>query len=90
MTDRYLEVTYRRGRPLAAYLYLPRREGDRCSRVEELPEGLVVDLATDGRAIGIEILDPDSATLDRINAVLRKYGMEEMLEQDLSPLRTAA
>jgi hypothetical protein len=51
--DRYLEITYRRGRPLAAYLYLPRRENDRSRRVVQEAHGLMVDLAEDGRPIGM-------------------------------------
>ena len=31
---RYLEVIYRKGKPLAAYLYLPRRDGDTAARSE--------------------------------------------------------
>lgn len=28
MSSTYLEVTFRAGKPLAAYFYLPRKEGD--------------------------------------------------------------
>ena len=43
MKHSYLEVTFRKGRPLAAYYYLPRREGDRSARTEASDGGLAVD-----------------------------------------------
>jgi hypothetical protein len=49
----YLEVTFRNGRPLAGYYYLPREEGDRSVRVEKHGPGLLVDLTESGRPIGI-------------------------------------
>ncbi len=52
---RFLEVTYRKGRPIAAYYYLPRQDGDRSTRTERVDGGLIVDYTADGRAIGIEI-----------------------------------
>ncbi|MBK9129818.1 MAG: DUF2283 domain-containing protein [Phycisphaerales bacterium] len=57
MRHSYLEVTFRKGRPLAAYCYLPRQDGDRTVPTDEVG-GLVVDFATDGRPIGIEITTP--------------------------------
>ena len=53
MKQPYLEVTYRRGRPLAAYYYLPRQDGDASVRTERFEGGLLVDFSTDGRPIGI-------------------------------------
>jgi hypothetical protein len=37
MRGRYLEVTFRKGRPIAAYLYLPRRGSDKAVRVAKVP-----------------------------------------------------
>lgn len=39
----YLEVTFQRGRPLAAYLYLPRAPGDKSDHVKQADSGLLVD-----------------------------------------------
>ena len=58
MRDTYLEVTFRRGRPLAAYYYLPRRSGQRSYRTEEVEPGILVDYSRGGQAIGIEITAP--------------------------------
>lgn len=52
MTRSYLEVTYRAGKPFAAYFHLPRRPGDGSVRTEKSEPGLPVDYTSDGRAIG--------------------------------------
>lgn len=59
----YLEITFRHGRPLAAYLYLPRRGGQEVSTSRPVGEGLVVDLDQDGVPVGIEITAPSGVTL---------------------------
>jgi uncharacterized protein YuzE len=41
---------------MAAYLYLPRKPGDHAARMTEIPGGMLIDFAADGRAIGIEIV----------------------------------
>lgn len=43
MKNSYLEVTFRHGRPLAAYLYLPREPSDQSHRTEKAAPGLVID-----------------------------------------------
>ena len=59
MKTRYLEVTFRKGKPLAAYLYLPREPGAKSARTELMGSGLLVDYQADGRPIGLEITAPD-------------------------------
>jgi hypothetical protein len=90
MHDRYLEITYRRGKPLAAYLYLPRRENDKSWRVVEEAHGLMVDLAEDDRPIGVEILSPQELSLTDINAVLAKYALPPLDREEVVPLATVA
>lgn len=85
----YLEVTFRHGRPVAAYLYLPRRARDRSVRTRRATPGLVVDLAADGRAIGIEITAPSRVTVTALNRVLRSLGQSPLTRADLAPLRAA-
>ena len=87
---RYLEVTYRKGRPLAAYFYLPRRDGDTAARSEATENGLVVDFAADGRAIGIEVLSPATLTLDALNRTLSALRQPAASGRDLQPLAPAA
>ncbi len=85
----YLEVTYRKGRPLAAYYYLPRRDGDRSARTERADGGLLIDYAPDGRPIGIEITAPSHLKLSQLNAVLERLGLPALAKTDLAPLVAA-
>jgi hypothetical protein len=89
MNEAYLEVTYRRGQPLAAYYYLPRRPGDRASRTSRGPSGLLVDYTRGGRAIGIEITAPSALSLAAMNRVLRNLGHVLIKRTELSPLLAA-
>lgn len=89
MRHSYLEVTYRKGRPLAAYYYLPRRDGDTSSRTERCPGGLLVDFSSDGRAIGIEIASPARLDLSQLNELLARLGHATVAREDLAPLVAA-
>ncbi len=86
MHDRYLEVTYRHGKPLAAYLYLPRDENAQSARVVQEENGMLVDLGKDGRPIGIEILSPRETSLRSINEVLAKYALPLLDRREVAPL----
>ena len=74
MKHTYLEVTYRKGRPLAVYYYLPRTDADRSSRSERAEGGFLVDYTQDGRPIGIEITSPSHLGLTQLNALLERLG----------------
>jgi uncharacterized protein YuzE len=89
MSDTYLEVTFRHGRPIAGYIYLPRNPKDKSCRTRRVEPGLVIDFASDGRAIGIEILDPGKLTLAVLNRVLRGLGFPPVNRADLAPLKAA-
>jgi uncharacterized protein YuzE len=89
MNEAYLEVTFRRGRPLAAYYYLPRKPGQRGYRTRRLAPGLVVDLARDGQPIGIEITAPSKITVAALNRVLTKLGLSRVTRSELAPLLAA-
>ena len=89
MNKRYLQVTYRNGRPLAAYLYLPRQLGDKSSRSVKCEAGLIVDYAADGRPIGIEISAPRATTLESLNRALATANLEPITAQELQPLLAA-
>ncbi len=84
MPHHYLEVTYRNGRPLAAYLYLPRQTGDRSVQVEQRGSFLV-DWTEDGRPIGIEMPSPSRVTLSDLNHVLGTHGLTPVAAEELSP-----
>jgi hypothetical protein len=90
MTERSLQITYRKGRPFAAYLYLSRKPGEKSARTESTSNGLlVVDYATDGRPIGVEITAPEVVTLDRVNALLEGLGQPPLPEEEFKPLTAA-
>lgn len=89
MNEAYLEVTYRRGRALAAYYYLPRRPADRAHRTLRGPAGLLIDYTRAGRAIGIEITAPSVLSLTAMNRVLRELGQKPMKRAELSPVLAA-
>lgn len=89
MKDAYLEVTYRHGRPLAAYCYLPRRGKPRSVRTRRVDPGLIIDLSTTGEPLGVEITAPAQLTLARFNRWLRELGCAPARRTDLAPLRAA-
>jgi hypothetical protein len=56
MTGRPLQVTYRKGRPFAAYLHLSHPTDQKSIKTVPSSDGLlVVDYGTNGRAVGIEL-----------------------------------
>jgi len=89
MKERYLEVTFRHGRPIAAYYYLPRETNQKSVRTRRVEPGLVIDFAADGHAIGIEITTPAKVSLAGLNAVLRDLGHPPATEADLAPVLAA-
>jgi len=89
MKKRYLEVTFRQGRPIAAYLYLPRSAGEKSHRTAKADPGLVVDFGPAGEAIGIEITAPALVTEASLNKVLSDLGLPGVESSDLAPLRAA-
>lgn len=89
MKSSYLEVTFRHGRPLAAYLYLPRRPADKSHRTERVDPGLIIDFNRAGKPIGIEITAPAKLSASALNRVLRRLGFPTVTRADLAPLRAA-
>jgi hypothetical protein len=89
MKDLYLEVTFRHGRAMAAYLYLPRQPEERSVRTRRVEPGMVIDFGPGGNPIGIEITAPDQVSLDAVNQVLQSLGMPLATGADLAPLLAA-
>jgi uncharacterized protein YuzE len=90
MSNSYLKVTYRRGKPLVAYYYLPRVEGQRSVRTRRVEAGLLIDFEKDGRPIGIEITAPSELSVTVFNRVLRELGFSPVKRQEIAPLIGAA
>jgi hypothetical protein len=65
MTERWLQVTYRKGRTFAAYLHLSHPTGEKSERTVASPDGLlIVDYAVSGRPLGVEIAAPQAVPLE--------------------------
>ena len=71
-----------------AYYYLPRGDGDRSVRTDRVGS-LVVDFASDGRPIGVEITTPSRLVLGELNQLLSKLGQVPVAKEDLAPLAAA-
>lgn len=84
-----LQVTYKGGRPLAAYLYLAANGERKAVRTEELAPDLVVDYGADGAPVGVEILSPGTVTVQDIWSVFDRLGLERPAASELSPLSAA-
>ncbi len=89
MTTPYLEVTYRVGRPFAAYYYLPRTRPAKSVRTRRVEPGLVIDYSASGQPLGIEIMAPSKLSMAALNRVLKDLGCAPLKREDFSPLRAA-
>jgi hypothetical protein len=89
MKEPYLEVTFRHGRPIAAYYYLPRETNQKSSRTRRVEPGLVIDFTAEGQAIGIKITTPAKVSLAALNAALRELGQAPASHADLAPVLAA-
>ena len=86
MKDKYLEITYRKGKAIAAYLYLPRELGEKSHRTEKFIEGILIDYGKFDRPIGIEITDPRKVKIDIINNILSHIRNISLKQEDFAPL----
>jgi len=89
MKDAYLEVTYRNGRILAAYYYLPRGPRDTVHSTRRYDAGLLVDFSKEHKPLGIEITAPGLASISAVNRLLRELGLGRLRPRDLKPLIAA-
>jgi uncharacterized protein YuzE len=89
MKQRYLEVTFRKGKPFAAYLYLPRAAGAKAARTLDGGHGIRIDLDEHGGLLGLEITAPGAVTVGALNAVLVQYGVAALNEEEWAPLLAA-
>ena len=84
-----LQVTYRKGKPFAAYIYLARSPGNRSVRTEQIGPELLIDYAADGSPLGIEIVSPGYVSDDEIITVFDRLGLDRPTAAELAPLRAA-
>lgn len=84
-----VQVTYRKGRPFAAYIYLARHAGEESAKTEEITPDILVDYAADGRPIGIEIVTPEAVDSEDVYAVFDKLALGRPSAAELEPLPAA-
>jgi hypothetical protein len=90
MTERSLQVTYRKGRAFAAYLHLSHPTGEKSAKTVASPDGLlVVDYGATGRPVGVEITAPQAVPLERLNRLLADLGETPLEEHEYKPVRAA-
>jgi len=89
MKESYLGVTFRHGRPIAAYYYLPRRPGQKSHRARRAEPGMIIDYSRSGQPVGIEITAPSKISLGAINRALKTLGFGPIKRADLAPLLAA-
>jgi uncharacterized protein YuzE len=80
-----LQITYKSGKPLAAYLSLDSNGKRAVARTEEVSPDLLVDYAADGSPLGLEILSPGTVTIERVWAVFDQLGLDRPPASELSP-----
>lgn len=89
MHDKYLEITFRKGKPLAAYLYLSRKSGTKAVKSKKYEEGIIVDFDGNNSPIGLEITSPIQIHISEINKILELLNISPISEKEFAPLKAA-
>ncbi len=84
-----LQITYRKGKPFAAYIYLSHRREQKRVRTEAITEDLLIDYAQDGTPLGIEIVSPEIVSIDEIQSVFDRLGLSRPEPVELKPIKAA-
>jgi hypothetical protein len=90
MKDTYLEITFRKGKILAAYIYLSRSTGCISAFTKKAREGIILDFNRNNEVIGIELTAPSKISITELNQVLDEYHLAPLTTQELAPLLKAA
>ncbi len=89
MRNSSLQVTYRRGKFMAAYLYLAPKRGQRAAHTSETSNGIIIDSAEDGSILGIEFLSESLIDPRKVNEALAELGAAPIDAEDLQPFAHA-
>ena len=84
-----IQVTYRKGQPFAAYIYLQRKPGQKSARTERVSDEVLIDYSADGTALGIEIVSPGHVSIQEINEAFDRIGLTRPQLEELRPLQAA-
>lgn len=90
MKDKYLEITFRKGKVVAAYLYLTRDTKGASTHTKKEKEEIIIDFNRSGEVIGIEITAPAKVSITEINEILEYYHLSPLTPQEFAPLLKAA
>ncbi|MGR3177663.1 MAG: DUF2283 domain-containing protein [Candidatus Anammoxibacter sp.] len=89
MKDIYLEITFRKGKPFVAYLYLTGKNEIQSSKSIKIEEGLIADYDQNGVLSGLEIISPSTTSIQQIMNVMKKIHAGPISEKELLPLNAA-
>lgn len=84
-----LQVTYRKGTPFAAYIYLEHRPGQRSARTEEISPDLLIDYDAEGNPLGIEIVSPGYVSFEELKNLFQHLGLDGPDREEVAPLLAA-
>ena len=82
----FLEVTYRKGKPFAGYLYLRESSSLPICRTEEVRPGILLDIGADGQVLGIEFLYPGRVTPEDLEAIGEYLREADVPVADITPV----
>jgi hypothetical protein len=83
MMSPYLEISFRHGRPFATYIHCCAPAAVASST--PLGHGVVLDMASDGVVIGVDLVDPAHVDAAELCRILGQHGVVIPLA-DLAPL----
>ncbi len=89
MKDVYLEITFRKGKAIAAYIYLSRKPGVATNVSKKVKDDIIADYDNEGCLIGLEITSPQKVNSSDINDILVSHNAQPVSEQELAPLKAA-
>lgn len=89
MSRIFLEVSFRRGKPFAAYLRLPRQPGATVARTVEAEPGILADLDASGAVLAVEIVYPSAESGAVVQRVLAALHGPVVPESEFEPLLAA-
>ncbi len=75
--------------PLGRLLVSSEKKGEKSDRCVQVEPDMVLDINTEGKLIGIELVTPELVTLEAVNGVLEDYGFQPLDASDLKPLLAA-
>jgi hypothetical protein len=84
--SRDLQLTFRGGRVLAAYLYFRLGPKITSAKAKREPDGMIVDFDAEGAPIGIEFVAPSKLTLAKVNGLLQPLGQSLGSADEFWPL----